>query len=138
MEAERQTAIGKLIYERRTELGLSMTQLAKLAGINRTQVSRLEDGYSAVPYPDTLVRLAAALRVPSADLFAIAGYQLPDELPTLRPYLRAKYGPLPDEALATVEEYLAGVAQQYGYQPGVPSDGEDEWDDEAEHQERRT
>lgn len=79
--------------------------------------------------PDRAERLAAlarGLEVPPADLFALAGIDLPDELPTLRPYLRSKYGAaLPAEALAEIARYVDGVASRYGVTTG-PAPGEDE------------
>jgi len=76
--------------------------------------------------PERLAALAAGLEVPTADLYALAGIDLPDELPTLRPYLRSKYGgALPDEALAEIARYSDNVARRYGVTTG-PAPGEDE------------
>lgn len=61
----------------------------------------------------------------AADVFALAGYTSPRQLPTLRPYLRAKYGELPEQAVRDVEAYLARLQQQYGTD-SRPTDGEDE------------
>ena len=41
---------------------------------------------------------------------AMADYVVPDSLPTLTPYLRAKYRDLPDEAAAQVEAYARKLA----------------------------
>lgn len=67
----------------------------------------------------------------AADLFAVAGYSTPQDVPTLRPYLRAKYGVLPESAIAEVEAYLTAVAAQYGgVAAGGPLNGEDEQPEE--------
>ena len=76
--------------------------------------------------PDRLIALAKGLEVPSADLYALAGIDLPETLPTLRPYLRSKYGTaLPPQALADIAAYVERVASSYGITTG-PAPGEDE------------
>jgi hypothetical protein len=48
------------------------------------------------------------------------------DLPSVRPYLRSKYGDqLPPEALADIEAHVRNVAARYGIATG-PTDGEDE------------
>jgi transcriptional regulator with XRE-family HTH domain len=75
-------------------------------------LSRAENG-KKIPAPETLASLADALDLPLADLYEAAGYPLPQQLPTLRPYLRRAYG-VPDEAAAEIEAYLHRIAAQYG------------------------
>ena len=53
------------------------------------------------------------LKVPFEDLYALAGYKTPDELPTFRPYMRAKYD-LPPEAVRELESYFEFLRNQYG------------------------
>ncbi len=76
------------------------------------------------PAPETLASLARALGLPLADLYEAAGYPLPQELPTLRPYLRRAYG-VSDQAAADIERYLERIASEYGGR-SLPQDGEDE------------
>ena len=45
------------------------------------------------------------------DLYALAGYDRPQRLPSIGPYLRAKYDALPDDVLADVEDYFQRRAQ---------------------------
>ncbi|WP_320780213.1 helix-turn-helix transcriptional regulator [Streptomyces sp. CRN 30] len=52
--------LGQAVYDRRTELGLSQTQLAERAGMTQPQVSRMEGG-DTVPTLPLLRRLAKAL-----------------------------------------------------------------------------
>lgn len=53
-------AFAKAVYDRRTELGLTQTQLAERAGLNQAKISRIE-GADAVPTLPLLRRLALAL-----------------------------------------------------------------------------
>ena len=56
----------------------------------------------------------------------IADWLPAGELPTLRPYLRAKYG-LGDQAAAELDDYVAKLQQRHGSQGGTgPRDQEDE------------
>ncbi|ASU83106.1 XRE family transcriptional regulator [Nocardiopsis gilva YIM 90087] len=63
-EARRGFLLGKMVYDRRTELGLSQRELADRAGMTQPQVSRLEGG-GTTPSIALLERLAEAL---NADL----------------------------------------------------------------------
>ncbi|MFC7306237.1 helix-turn-helix domain-containing protein [Streptomyces monticola] len=53
-------ALARAVYERRTELGLTQTQLAERAGLTQAKVSRIE-GSDTVPTLPLLARLAGAL-----------------------------------------------------------------------------
>ena len=61
-----------------------------------------------------------------ADLYAAAGYPTPTELPSFTPYLRSKYGGLPPEARAELQETFQRLSEKYGYDGDGPADGEDE------------
>ncbi|MDT9689162.1 helix-turn-helix transcriptional regulator [Streptomyces sp. P9(2023)] len=52
--------LGQAVYDRRTELGLSQTELAKLAGMTQPQISKLELG-GTMPTLPLLARLARAM-----------------------------------------------------------------------------
>lgn len=52
--------LGQIVHDRRTELGMSQTELAERAGMTQPQVSRLEGG-DTVPTLPLLRRLAKAL-----------------------------------------------------------------------------
>jgi transcriptional regulator with XRE-family HTH domain len=115
--------LARLVRDRRLELQLSMSEVARRAQTVTSLVSRTESG-DKVPRPEALGGLATALELPLADLYEAAGYPLPDELPSLRPYLRRAYG-VPDAALPEIEQYLAEVARRHGG-ASQPQQGEDE------------
>lgn len=93
---------------------MSTRKLSAHAGVNDVTIVRIERGEFAAPRPDKLSRLADALNLRLADIFAMADYVAPSELPTLAPYLQAKYPELPDEAVAAIGRYAARTAKQHG------------------------
>lgn len=60
--ARRSFRLGKMVYDRRRELGLSQVELAARAGMTQPQLSRLEGG-GVTPTIPLLERLAGALEV---------------------------------------------------------------------------
>ncbi|XUL88146.1 helix-turn-helix domain-containing protein [Streptomyces galilaeus] len=60
VEAGYAFALGQAVYDRRTELGLSQTELARRAGMTQPQINNIEGGDS-VPTLLLLTRLAKAL-----------------------------------------------------------------------------
>jgi transcriptional regulator with XRE-family HTH domain len=92
--------------------GLSIRRLAERAGIHHAGLARIELGEQR-PTPDTLLSLAQALELDEADLFALAGYRLPDRLPSFPAYLRAKYQ-MPDEAAVQLNEFFGFLQDKYG------------------------
>ncbi|MFE3942737.1 helix-turn-helix domain-containing protein [Streptomyces sp. NPDC059118] len=60
VEAGYAFALGQAVYDRRAELGLSQTGLARRAGMTQPQISNIEGGDS-VPTLALLTRLAKAL-----------------------------------------------------------------------------
>ncbi len=82
----------ELIKTTREERGLSLRKLADIAGLHHSFLSKLELGaYDSVSV-ESLMALAEALDLPPADLFSLAGYRLPESLPSFGPYLRTRYG----------------------------------------------
>jgi transcriptional regulator with XRE-family HTH domain len=63
-EARASLLLGQMVYDRRTELGLTQAELAERADMTQPQLSRLESG-GATPTVPLLARVAAAL---NADL----------------------------------------------------------------------
>ena len=120
------TEFSQFILARRQELEISLLELERRTGLHNSRISRWERGVEMPDRPERLAALAAGLEVSTADLYAVAGVDIPDDLPTLRPYLRSKYGDaLPEEALADIAQYSERVASRYGVTTG-PAPGEDE------------
>lgn len=92
----------------RAKAGLTVRQLAEAADMTPATVSRLESGLIDSPRPEHLLRLARALDVELEDLYALAGYLMPEGLPELQPYLRTKYG-LSDRAVEQLDEYFQAL-----------------------------
>lgn len=61
VEVEHDLALGQLIYDLRTEAGLSQRELAERMGTTQSVISRLEEGGGARNRIDTLARVAEAL-----------------------------------------------------------------------------
>lgn len=92
--------------------------------MNASVISKLEAGQILGPLPETLKDLARVLTIPMSDLFVIADWLPADELPTLKPYLRAKYHDLDEAAIAELERYADQLTKRHG---GLgPIDREDE------------
>ncbi|MEZ5383181.1 MAG: helix-turn-helix transcriptional regulator [Microthrixaceae bacterium] len=117
--------LGQFVNTRRSELGLSMQKVADIAKVDLTYISKLEAGLVHRPKPEILHGLAEALQTPPADIFALVGYQLPADLPSFAPYLRAKYG-LGSQALDDMADYLQFIQSKYGLTDTGPDGGEDE------------
>ena len=58
---EQDLALGQLIYDMRTDAGLSQRTLAERMGTTQSVISRLEEGGGAKNRIDTLARVASAL-----------------------------------------------------------------------------
>lgn len=99
--------LGAFIARHRGEHAMSLEALAQSTGVSRSTILRIERGEFGRPDPEKLQRIARALELPVEDLFALANYTPSDALPTVQPYLRAKFGDeLGKDDLAAVERYL--------------------------------
>src|SRR5712692_1930879 len=99
MNPDQAKELGRQLRVRRDELGLSVRDLEKLASVDNGTIVRIEQGAFAAPAPDKLSRIAEALKLSLADVFALAEYSAPSELPSFSPYLRTKYRDLPAPAV---------------------------------------
>lgn len=128
MDTQQAKRLADLLVARRVAAGLSTSEVARRAHVNKATVSHLERG-NASPKAGTLQAIGEVLGIPASDLFAIAGWVTPKELPTIRPYLRTKYRRLPADAVREIEDHFAAIAQKHGisFDPDSgPLDGEDE------------
>jgi len=126
VEPEQAKELGQRLRARREELGLSLRQLEKLTDVDDGTLVRIEQGAFAAPAPDKLARIAEALGISLADVFALAEYAVPGDLPSFQPYLRSKYRDMPPEAVDDLNKAFARIVRKHGYDPEGPKDGEDE------------
>lgn len=124
MDPDQAKILGEYLRSHRQSVGLSIGELSRRVGIDRAQITRLEQGTVASPRADVLARIADTIEVSVEDLYGLAGYRTTTELPSFVPYLRAKYTELPTEAIDEMERYFRRVARKHG--TTGPIDGEDE------------
>ena len=121
-DAERR-ALAYILRLRRQQLGWSSAELARRAGVDKGLLTKLDQRQIANPRIETIRALARALDIPLADLYAVTNWLPEEKLPSIRPYMRAKYDHLPDEAVAEVEAMVERLSRRYGHGPQA---GEDE------------
>ena len=96
-----QTKVGELIKEGREKQNLSMRQLAELAKVSHSDISRIEAGEREVPKPKILRKISKYIDVNYNDLMYAAG--LGFQVTPLNPFLKRYYSSLKghelDEAL---------------------------------------
>lgn len=112
MSTDNLQRFGTVLKLERTKAGLTVRALAAASGLTAATVSRLETGQIERPRPEHLQSLSRALEVDVEDFYALAGYLMPEGLPELRPYLRAKYG-LPDQAARQLDEYFQALRDKW-------------------------
>lgn len=66
--------LGKILRERRIELGLSKNKLAQYVGISQPEVTRIENGTRTVPNIITLIYMCEVLGLDFINLLKITGY----------------------------------------------------------------
>lgn len=87
--------------------------------MDQATIVRLEAGTIGAPRPDKLSRIAQVLGISGADVFALAGYAVPSDLPGLRAYLSAKYGGLQVDDIDKIETYVGRIAKKRGFDLGA-------------------
>lgn len=126
MDQDKARELGRYLREARQRKGYSTRSLAAKAGVVMSTIVRVEHGERAAPRPEVLRAIAEALDLPLSDVFARAEYVVPSELPSFTPYLRAKYGELPPEAVEQLQRSFERIAKRHGYDASGPAPGEDE------------
>lgn len=129
--AQPRITLPELVSAKRRQMRLSQYRMAKLLGIMPSTLLRIENGDIAQPTPIVLTKIAKFLDIPLADLFAASGYVSPTDLPSVRPYFRARYSELPESAIRDVERYVESLAREHGVNLNGPGPGEDESDEPA-------
>jgi transcriptional regulator with XRE-family HTH domain len=135
MDEEQAQELGRRLRERREQRDLSIRELAERTGVNHSTIVRLEQGSIEAPAPDKLSRIAEILGFSLADIYALADYGVPNDLPSFRPYLRTKYRALPAPAVEELERSFKRIAKRHGLALDGPKPGEDE---QPEQQPTRT
>ena len=123
MNDKERKALADLIRKRRLELGISTRELARRSGLDHVALMRIDQHKIAQPTVATIRALSEALSIPLADMYAATNWLPEGELPSLRPYMRAKYDDLPDEALDQVARYIDRLSRKHRRGPTA---GEDE------------
>ena len=124
MELQRAQELGRRLRTRREELGLSTRRLAEQADMNDATIVRLEQGLFAAPRPDKLSRIADALGLSLADVFAFAEYVVPGDLPSFHPYLLSKYPDMPQGAIDDLLKEFDRITREYDYALEGAQEGE--------------
>ncbi len=118
--------LARTLKTKRERLGLSATEVARRAGVTAGTVTRLELAQIQSPRAENLKAIAEVLDISVSDLFTTADWLPKKELPTFTPYLRRKYGGLPDDARHELEVAFERIARKHGYDGNGPAPGEDE------------
>ncbi len=116
--------LGNMIRTKRTEMKLSYRELDSKSGVDKGMILNIEQGKKK-PSTATLSKLSKALNLPLADLYHLAGYEVPGELPSPPIYFRTKYKHLPPEAQKEMEDSIKKIQKRYAKNKG-PAPGEDE------------
>jgi transcriptional regulator with XRE-family HTH domain len=90
-KGENSKRLGEYVRSRRHAKFLSLAQAERRSGVDATYWSKLEHGEYKSPNPRYLVAVAHALDLPVEELYGLAGYYLPQQLPSFAPYLRSRY-----------------------------------------------
>lgn len=113
MNKDQAQALGILLRDERKKLGYSTYELAAAAGVSESTVVRIEQGHFSAPSPSKLARFAEALQISLADLYAKAGYLVPNDLPTFETYLHAKYPNLPKKAVKELGRHFKDLMSEH-------------------------
>lgn len=114
--------LGHIIKEKREEEGLSIRGLGRESGLQGTTIMRLEKGEKTSPSPIVLGRLAGTLSISLAELYTLAGYPVPDNLPDVPGYVCGLYGEdVSEKALDEVTEFFRNWEKQHHLNRGNTS-----------------
>ena len=101
--------IGEVITEAREKANLSQRQLAKLANINNSELSKIESGVRKEPNPKILRKISNVLDVNYSDLMYMIGLGI--EVSPLNPFIKDYYSKLKGEELNEAEVNVLGNKQ---------------------------
>lgn len=98
----------ELLSSARKKAHLSQQQLAQRSGVSQQAISKLEKGRSS-PSEYTIRQLAAALRMPAADLISDENKKPTAEGDGLMGEIITRIRLLPDPALSRLSDFLDGM-----------------------------
>jgi hypothetical protein len=129
MTPQEMAALAEFLRGCRDAAGLSLRRAAELSDVEPSQLLRLEAGTIRKPDVDKLGRLGETLGFTVSEALTAAGSVSPEAAyPTFVPYLRSRYGQLPEDAVDEMSKAFDRIAAKYGVDPDGPADGEDEED----------
>lgn len=117
MNDEQARQLGEYIKHLREECKMTYRDLAARARIDGGGLNRLERGLVREPRPTTLCAVAKALDASVADMYAIAGYTVPQDLPCIEQYLKVKYSCIPADDVWEICQAVKRVERIYGEDP---------------------
>ena len=101
--------IGEVITEAREKANLSQRQLAKLANINNSELSKIESGVRKEPSPKILRKISNVLDVNYSDLMYMIGLGI--EVSPLNPFIKDYYSKLKGDERNEAEVNVLGNKQ---------------------------
>lgn len=106
MTPEQTVKLINLLTSKRTELGLSVNEVARRAGIDPGTVWRIEQGMISKPRVKSIIGIGRVLGINPIELFTTVGWLTADDLPDLGAYLATKYSDLSPTAVDNAERYI--------------------------------
>jgi len=106
------TKVGKLVQKGREANNLSMRQLAELANVSHSDISRIESGEREVPNPKVLRKISKYIGINYNDLMYASG--LGAQVSKLNPYLIEYYNNLKGDDLRIAYKNLQSAVQNNG------------------------
>ena len=92
MTPQSSPSLGGILRAARLEAGLSVRQVARIAGLTHGYLTKLENDQIDNPAAVYLQRLAEALELDASDLLVFIGIEAASTLPSPRVYFRRKFG----------------------------------------------
>jgi transcriptional regulator with XRE-family HTH domain len=111
-DSEQEITLGSYLRSQRELAELSIRELARLSGVPASYITEIEGSKKTNPSAEILQKLAKVLEIDTADLFAFIGVTPSQGLPSVAPYLRAKYK-LSGDALREAEQQLQHIIEKH-------------------------
>ncbi len=140
MDDKQAKILGTYLRDQRVALGLSTRELAAQAEVDDSTIVRFEQGAYGAPRPDKLARIAEALGLSLSNVYALAEYAVPDDLPSPALYLRTKFrDDLSATRMKSLTRELHQLLMKHGLDPAAgPAPGEDEVPEAATTRSKKT